>query len=45
MNIPRHGFERICGNKPLRMEQTDAAVWHEVCQLLAQPTRLEQAYR
>jgi hypothetical protein len=27
------------------MEQTDAAVWHEVCQLLAQPARLEQAYR
>ena len=45
MNIPRHGFERICGNKPLRLEQTDTAVWHEVCQLLAQPTRLEQAYR
>jgi site-specific DNA recombinase len=45
MNIPRHGFERVCGNKPVRMEQTDAAVWHEVCQLLAQPARLEQAYR
>jgi site-specific DNA recombinase len=45
MNIPRHGFERVCWNKPLRMEQTDAAVWHEVCQLLAQPERLEQAYR
>jgi site-specific DNA recombinase len=45
MNIPRHGFERVCGSKPLRMDQTDAAVWHEVCQLLAQPARLEQAYR
>jgi len=45
MNIPRHGFERVCWNKPLRMEQTDAVVWHEVCQLLAQPERLEQAYR
>ena len=45
MNIPRHGFARVCGNRPLRMDQTDAAVWHEVCQLLAQPERLEQAYR
>jgi len=45
MNIPRHGFARVCGSKPLRMDQTDAAVWHEVCRLLAQPERLEQAYR
>jgi site-specific DNA recombinase len=45
MNMPRHGFARVCGNKPLRLEQTDAAVWHEVCRLLAQPERLEQAYR
>jgi site-specific DNA recombinase len=45
MNIPRHGFERVCWNKALRMDQTDAAVWHEVCRLLAQPERLEQAYR
>ena len=45
MNIPRHGFERVCGNKALRMDQTDAVVWYEVCQLLAQPARLEQAYR
>ena len=45
MNIPRHGFERVCGSKPLRMDQTDATVWQEVCQLLAQPARLEQAYR
>jgi hypothetical protein len=45
MHIPRPGVERVCGNKPLRMEQTDAAVWHEVWQLLTQPARLEQAYR
>jgi site-specific DNA recombinase len=45
MNIPRQGFERVCWNKPLRMDRTDAAVWHEVCRLLAQPERLEQAYR
>jgi site-specific DNA recombinase len=45
MNIPRQGFERVGWNKPSRMDQTDAAVWHEVCRLLAQPERLEQAYR
>jgi site-specific DNA recombinase len=44
MNIPRQGFERVCWNKPLRMDQADATVWHEVCRLLAQPERLEQAY-
>lgn len=43
MNIPRHGFERVCWSKPVRMDQTDAAVWHEVCRLLAPPERLEQA--
>jgi site-specific DNA recombinase len=45
MNMPRHGFERVCGSKPVRMDQTDTAVWHEVCRRLAQPARLEQAYR
>ena len=45
MNIPRQGFKRVCWNKALRMDQTDAAVWHEVCRLLAQPERLEQAYQ
>ena len=45
MHMPRQGFARVCWNKPWRMEPTDAAVWYEVCQLLAQPARLEQAYR
>jgi site-specific DNA recombinase len=45
MNIPRHGFERLCWNKELRMDQTDAAVWQEVCRLLENPQRLEQEYR
>jgi site-specific DNA recombinase len=27
------------------MDQADAAVWHEVCQLLEDPDRLEQEYR
>jgi site-specific DNA recombinase len=45
MNIPQQGFERVCWNKELRMDQTDAAVWQEVCRLLENPERLEQEYR
>ncbi len=45
MNIPRQGFERVCWNKELRMDQTDTAVWQEVCRLLEDPERLEQEYR
>jgi site-specific DNA recombinase len=45
MHMPRQGVERVCWNKPLRMDQADATVWHEICRLLAQPERLEQAYR
>jgi site-specific DNA recombinase len=45
MNIPRQGFQRICWNKELRMDQTDAAVWQEVCRLLEHPECLEQEYR
>jgi site-specific DNA recombinase len=45
MNIPRHGFERICWNKELRMDQTDTMVWQAVCQLPENPQRLEHEYR
>jgi site-specific DNA recombinase len=45
MNLPRHGFERLCWNKELRMDQADVAVWQEICQLLEEPERLEQEYR
>ena len=45
MNLPRHGFERLCWNKELRMDQADTAVWQEVCRLLEEPERLEQEYR
>jgi site-specific DNA recombinase len=44
-SLPRHGGERWCGNKELRMDQTDAAVWQEVCRLLEDPARLEQEYQ
>jgi site-specific DNA recombinase len=45
MNIPRHGFERVCWNKELRMDQTDTLVWQAVCQLLENPQRIEQEYQ
>jgi site-specific DNA recombinase len=45
MSLPRRGFARLCWNKELRMDQTDAAVWQEVCCLLETPERLEQEYR
>jgi len=45
MNIPRQGFERVCWNKEVRMDQTDTAVWQEVCRLLENPQRLEREYR
>ena len=45
MNIPRQGFERVCWNKELRMDQADAVVWQEVSHLLEEPERLEQEYR
>ena len=45
MSLPRFGGKRWCWNKELRLDQTDAAVWQEVCQVLEDPTRLEQEYR
>jgi len=45
MSLPRFGGKRWCWNKELRLDQTDAAVWREVCQLLEEPERLEQEYR
>jgi site-specific DNA recombinase len=45
LNLPSKGFERICWNKELRMDQMDAAVWQEACHLLEEPERLEQEYR
>jgi site-specific DNA recombinase len=45
MSLPRFGGKRWCWNKELRIDQTNAAVWREVCQLLEKPERLEQEYR
>jgi site-specific DNA recombinase len=40
----RFGGPRVCANPPLRAELVEAAVWQEVCQLLADPQRVEQEY-
>jgi site-specific DNA recombinase len=45
MNVPRQGFERVCWNKEVRMDQADTAVRQEVCRLLENPQRLEHEYR
>ena len=45
MSLPRFDGQRWCWNKELRMDQTDVAVWQEVCRLLEEPERLEQEYR
>jgi site-specific DNA recombinase len=41
----RFGGVRLCFNKQVRTDLVDEAVWNEVCQLLQDPTRLEQEYR
>jgi len=45
MSLPRFGGQRWCWNKEVRMDQTNAAVWQEICRLLEEPERLEQEYR
>lgn len=45
MSLPRYGGKRWCWNKELHLDQTDAAVWQEVCRLLDEPERLEQENR
>jgi site-specific DNA recombinase len=41
----RFGGERICDNLQVRTDLLDELVWNEVCDLLAQPQRLEQEYQ
>ena len=40
----RHGGEKLCSNKPVRMDRLDDAVWCDVCKLLADPERLRDEY-
>src|SRR5262249_23685289 len=41
----RFGGQRLCANTQIRTDLVELAVWHEVCDLLAEPQRLEQEYR
>jgi site-specific DNA recombinase len=40
----RFGGQRVCANTQLRTDLVELAVWHEVCQLLNDPQRLEREY-
>src|SRR5262245_47141173 len=41
----RFGGERICGNKQVRTDVIEAAVWEDVCGLLANPGRVKAEYQ
>jgi site-specific DNA recombinase len=41
----RFGGERICSNAQIQGEFVEAAVWHEVFELLTKPERLEREYQ
>lgn len=41
----RFGGERICSNAQIQGQFLESAVWHEVCDLLTHPERLEHEYQ
>jgi site-specific DNA recombinase len=41
----RFGGEAICSNPQLRTDMLEAAVWEEVCTVLAEPERIAQEYQ
>src|SRR5207244_2737568 len=41
----RFGGEAICSNQQLRTDMLDAAVWEEVCTVLAEPGRIAQEHQ
>src|SRR5215470_16858359 len=40
----RFGGHRLCAHTQIRTDLVELAVWHEVCQLLKDPQRLERGY-
>jgi site-specific DNA recombinase len=40
----RFGGHRVCANTQIRTDLVELAVWHEVCQLLQDPHRIEREY-
>jgi site-specific DNA recombinase len=41
----RFGGQRVCGNKQVRTDVLDAAVWNDVCALLNDPEKVTQEYQ
>ena len=41
----RFGGQRLCGNKPVRTDVLDAAVWEDVRRLLSEPERIRAEYQ
>jgi site-specific DNA recombinase len=44
MDAYRHDGERICSNKPVRLDRLDAAVWSDVCAVLENPDELRREF-
>jgi len=40
----RFGGQRICANKPIRLDRLDAVVWADVCALLQNPEELRREF-
>jgi len=40
----RFGGQRVCGNKQVRTDKLDEAVWNDVCELLRNPKLLKEEY-
>jgi site-specific DNA recombinase len=45
LNAARCGGQRLCPNRPARVEALDELVWQDVCALLNDPARLAQEYQ
>jgi site-specific DNA recombinase len=45
LNAARCGGQRLCPNRPARVEALDELVWQDVCALLNDPARLTQEYQ
>lgn len=45
MDAHRFGGQRICGNRQVRTDLLETAVWQDVCSLLSEPERIEREYQ
>lgn len=41
----RFGGQRVCSNKPIRLDRLDAAVWADVCAVLQNPADLQREFQ